>query len=74
MLNVLDSRGKTNWVSKVKQKLYELGFGFVWLNQGVENIKRFVHVLRVRMIDCQWQEWSARIEDSNRFDMFRHSI
>ena len=38
-----------------------------------------MRVLRARMIDCQWQEWSSRTESSNRFELFRqinlnHSI
>jgi hypothetical protein len=30
MLHDLDARGKTNWVSKLRVKLYDLGFGYVW--------------------------------------------
>ena len=35
MLFQLDARGKKNWVTRVRLKLYEFGFGFVLLNQGV---------------------------------------
>ena len=35
MLLEFDARGKNNWVTRVRMKLYEFGFGFVWLNQGV---------------------------------------
>ena len=36
MLRGLDARGKRNWVSNVRCKLNQFGFGYVWLNQGVE--------------------------------------
>ena len=38
MLRGLDARGKRNWVSNVRCKLNQFGFGYVWLNQGVEGI------------------------------------
>ena len=41
MLYVLDERGKRNWASNVRCKLYQYGFGFVWLNQGVEEMNQF---------------------------------
>ena len=71
MLVNLDSRGKSNWVSKVRVKLYELGFGYVWLQQGVGDIQGFIRMLRTRMIDCRWQDWSRHIQDSDRFDFYR---
>ena len=41
MLHVLDERGERNWASNVRCKLYQYGFGFVWLNQGAEQITSF---------------------------------
>ena len=41
MLCELDRRGKKNWVTKLKTKLFELGFGYVWLNEGVDNNNGF---------------------------------
>ena len=48
ILYVLDERGKRNWASNVRCKLYQYGFGFVWLNQGVEEINQCLHVFRER--------------------------
>ena len=45
-----DERGKRNWASSVRCKLYQYGFGFVWLNQGVEEMNQFLHVFRERLI------------------------
>ena len=71
MLYNLDLRGHTNWVSKVRIKLHNMGFGFVWQQQGVGDVNGFITILRARLIDCRWQEWSAHIQDSNRFDLYQ---
>ena len=52
MLHVLDERGKRNWASNVRCKLYQYGFGFVQLNQGVEEMNQFLHVFRERVVFC----------------------
>ena len=49
MLYVSDDRGKRNWASDVRCKLYQCGFGFVWLNQGVEEMNQVLHVFRERL-------------------------
>ena len=35
---VLDASGKKTWVSGIRETLYKYGFGYVWLNQGVEKL------------------------------------
>ena len=71
MLYVLNERGKRNWTSNVRCKLYQYGFGFVWLNQGVEEMNQFLHVFRERLIVCRWQEWHSHVETSDRFNIYR---
>ena len=71
MLYVLDERGKRNWASNVRCKLYQYGFGFVWLKQGVEEMKQFLHVFRKWLIVCRWQEWHSHVETSDRFTVYR---
>ena len=51
MLQELDARGKRNWVSNIRCKLNQFGFGYVWLNQGVEGIDS-VFVCIVRKTNC----------------------
>jgi hypothetical protein len=72
MLRYLDARGNVNWVTKVRVKLHELGFGYVWLNQGVEYMSMFIRTFQTRLIDCRWQEWGVHIRDSDRFEIYRH--
>ena len=71
MLYVLDERGKRNWASSVRCKLYQYGFGFVWLNQGAEKRNQFLHVFRERSVVCRWQEWHSHVETSDRFNIYR---
>lgn len=72
MLYSLDDRGKENWVSKVRVCLFEYGYGFVWMNQGVGNVNDFIKAFRQRLIDCTWQKWSDHIQTSERFEMYRN--
>ena len=39
MLQNLDDKGKVCWVTHVKNTLFSLGFGFVWLQQSVGCVK-----------------------------------
>ena len=71
MLYNLDARGKRNWVSNVRMQLFQYGFGFVWMNQGVGRVKEFIHVFRERLIDCRWQDWEDHVQTSDRFSMYR---
>jgi hypothetical protein len=71
MLYNLDERGKKNWASRIRQCLFQFGFGFVWINQGVGGVKEFLRVFKERMIDCRWQNWHEHVQDSNRFSMYR---
>ena len=70
MLHVLDERGKRNCASNVRCNLYQYGFGFVWLNQGVEEMNQFLHVFRERLVVCRWQEWHYHVETSDRFNVY----
>ncbi|WP_419640662.1 hypothetical protein, partial [Thiolapillus sp.] len=71
MLYNLDARGKRNWASNVRMQLFQYGFGFVWMNQGVGVVSNFIRVFRERLIDCRWQNWEDHIQTSDRFSMYR---
>ena len=70
MLVELDNRGKVNWVTNVKTKLFEYGFGFVWMNQCVADENWFIRNFRDRVIECWWQKWNSHIESSERFEFY----
>jgi hypothetical protein len=71
MLRNLDERGKSTWVTSVRLCLFQYGFGFVWLNQGVGGVREFLRVFKQRMIDCRWQTWNDHVDNSERFCMYR---
>ena len=37
-----DNIGRTNWVTNIKELLYRYGYGYVWLNQDVGDMKMFI--------------------------------
>ena len=55
MLCNLEARGKRNWASNVRMQLFQSGFGFVWMNQGVGVVSDFIRVFRERLIACRRQ-------------------
>ena len=71
MLLELDARGERNWVSNVRCELNRFGTGYVSLNQGVQGINQFLHVLRERLIVCRWQEWNSHVQISDRVSAYR---
>eukprot|EP00745_Piridium_sociabile_P001782 TRINITY_DN11085_c0_g1_i11.p1 TRINITY_DN11085_c0_g1~~TRINITY_DN11085_c0_g1_i11.p1 ORF type:complete len:245 (-),score=12.12 TRINITY_DN11085_c0_g1_i11:410-1144(-) len=71
MLYNLDSCGKYTWVTNVREILFRNGFGIVWVNQGVEDLKGFLKELRQRFIDSRWQNWDDHMLQSDRFSWYR---
>ena len=71
MLVSLDSDGKCNWVTKLRQLLRETGFCYVWLTQGAGDELHFIRIFRQRLTDINFQEWVAGLNASSRFDFYR---
>ena len=60
-----------SWSVSVKRCFDLFGFSNVWLNGGVGNEKAFLKLLKQRMIDCYRQDWSNKLNDSDRFCTYR---
>jgi hypothetical protein len=72
LMQLTDDRcGKKCWASEIRELLYSMGFHFVWLNQGVGNVKAFLAVLKQRLIDTFLQEWRATIRDKERYILYK---
>jgi hypothetical protein len=71
MLLLMEENEKKCWASDIKNILGSSGFYFVWLNQGVEDVKTFLAVFRQRLVDNFMQEWSSTIREKDRYDMYR---
>ena len=51
MLFNMDERGKNCWATSVRNILFSLGFGYVWLQQGVGCDRAFISVFKKRLAD-----------------------
>ena len=67
MLHNSNIKGKLNWVNLVKELLQRLGFGYVWLNGGVQNDRCFTNQLKQRLKDWSLQEWNSINRTSDRY-------
>ena len=54
---VLQKTKGNNWTSYVQKNLNKLGFGYIWLEQKVENVDIFLLTLLRRIRDCHTQEF-----------------
>ena len=70
MLYNLHCNNKKTWVSNVCYTLYRYGFGHVWENQGVADIKRFLSAFKQRLIDCYLQDWHGNIGSKERYSFY----
>ena len=66
MLRNLDENDRVTWASKVRELLFQYGFGHVWLSEDVGDINHFMKTFKQRLIDCSIQDWSARISESGK--------
>jgi hypothetical protein len=61
------SNGYVNWVTtSVKNCLERYGFGYVWLNQGVQNENVFLNVFVNRVKDISLQERNMNVDDNSK--------
>ena len=68
--NMLNRFETPNWVSHVKEILFRFGFGFVWLNQGVVNIRLFLTVFENRLKDNYLQIIENNINPSENMSFY----
>lgn len=61
----------SNWVSRVKNLLTTMGFGDVWLHQGVANTELFLKIFEQRVNDIALQNWRRSVNNSNESLLYR---
>ena len=54
----IHNNGKKCWASSLCMNLMMYSFGYVWINQGVQNVNWFLCVFKKRNSDC----WSGKAE------------
>ena len=70
MLYNMHCNNKNNWASSVCFTLYRYGYGHVWENQGVCDIRAFLCEFKQRLIDCYLQGWNSDINSKDRYAFF----
>ena len=70
MLYYLDSVGKQNWASEVKQVLQNNGFGYIWDQQEIANEKQFFKQLEQCLRDQFIQKWHEELEKSSKLELY----
>ena len=66
LIDIENNAAETNWATKVRTLLESMGFGDVWINQGVGNINYFLHIFKLRARDCFMQKWNEELRESTR--------
>ena len=61
MLHNYASVGRQNWVSQVRNILYQFGFGYIWESQSVDNNGHFLKEFTRRLMDCDLQNWNTQM-------------
>ena len=70
MLYFQDTRGRVNWVSKVKNLLCMNGFGYVWMYGEVGNEKLFLKAFQSKLQDIFCQGWLSDLARSTHFGLY----
>ena len=58
----LDQSERHNWASDLRILICSLGYGHVWYQQSVGDVKYFLFNIKQRLIDISHQEWHAKVE------------
>jgi hypothetical protein len=54
--------GKTNWLSKIKEMLFQYGYGWIWEAQSIPETFNLVNEFRQRIKDCELQCWATDVK------------
>ena len=71
MLRNLDEKGKACWATHIKNSLFCLGFGYVWLQQSVGCKASFLALFKQRMVDVYIQEWDGSVQHKDMYLNYR---
>ena len=58
-----DASGRHNWASDMRILLCSHGFGHIWYEQSVGDLKQFLYIFKQRLKDISRQEWFSRAND-----------
>ena len=61
-----------SWSKEIKNMLEKNGYGYIWINKGVQYTRSFIKNFRQRLVDQFWQEWHQKLTESDRFKMYNN--
>ena len=70
MLMMDDSAGFQNWVSSIRNCLQTAGYGYVWVNQSVQNETYFLKSFDTRLKDIFLQKWNESIQNNHKLQSY----
>ena len=62
---------ENSWSQEVKKTLETNGFGYIWLNKGTTMKPSFLKSFKQRLTDQFWQKWSEKINENDRFNVYK---
>ena len=63
-------RGRDNWVSKLKNVLCGNGFGFLWMNQSLENEIFVLTEIKKRLTNIFLQTWNCKLSYNQHHQLY----
>ena len=62
---------KDCWATQIRNLLFRVGFGDVWLNQGVGQVSQFIMVFKTRLLDMDTQTQHSDIQDMDKLRTYK---
>ena len=57
---------------RIQELLFRVGFGYIWENQMVPDVRKFLNMLKQRLQDIHIQECYSGIENNSRCMLCKH--
>ena len=72
MLKRLDDVERTCWATHIKQLLFSVGFGYVWIVQDIGDKTIFIAQFQQRLRDIYSQNWHFSVSSSSRCSHYQY--
>ena len=71
MLKGFGELGRKTLAGSIKQLLFSLGFGFVWIAQDVGDSNQFMKIIKMRLKDIYSQTWHDLLTNTSKADTYK---
>ena len=68
------NKSNRNWACCIKDKLFEIGLGYVWDEQNKTYCLEFFPLIKQRLIDISVQSCQEQINNSSKCVIYKHVI